>query len=283
LFSQLSVFQEIEQLLKEELTRVYTLLDNGKDAVLVDAVRLHHEKATLIARLGQTNRDLSYFRELRAKAGKIQKSSPHRAAIYEEAELLRRLAHEQETSNRLAAEVRELRLSKKQNANEADNRDLLHAKLEKQKLKLELHKLAEEVSQMQSKIKRINRGNDPNDEIQDLEEQIGALEAKYLAAVEWGYDQQAALFNEQAKSTVLEMQVNALQKGKEDLRFTIETGVLADMREKMTQYRTVEANYRWLKAAIEELLGSASGTTLEDGIEPAEMVEARRRAIQGGG
>lgn len=61
LFRELSVFQEIEQLQKEELSRVYALLDRGKDLVVVDTSRLHQEKMALILRFEQSERDSVIF------------------------------------------------------------------------------------------------------------------------------------------------------------------------------------------------------------------------------
>lgn len=98
---------------------------------------------------------------------------PYRAAAFEEAELLRRLRFEQETSAHLAAEVRELRLVSRKGHSEKDYRELLQARLGRQRLQLEVEKMAAQIVGLKSKISG----------------EFGTFDWGYLAAIERGYEQ----------------------------------------------------------------------------------------------
>jgi hypothetical protein len=276
LFSQISVFEETEQLLKEELSRVYALLDHGADFALVDTVRLHQEKAALIMRLDEAERDLSFFRDLRAHGGCIQKVSPHRAAVYEHAEMLRRIAHEQENARKLAAEVRELRLLSRGWQAEAGQRRLLQERLAHQRIRLDLHRMAARVVSLKSRLRAVSVG-ELGEQAQALEEQAATMRAAYKAAVEWGYEQQAALFAEQARVAILEMEIAAVRK--ENPKLTVEERVLVAVRERVAKQVALEADYRWLQEAVAELHREVIGEALEEGCEPAEMVNRLRQAL----
>jgi hypothetical protein len=267
---ELRALEATQQLLKEELARTYALLDCG-DRALVDAARLHAEMERLIERLGHAERDLAFFRDLRAAAGRIARGAPAAAARFEQAELLQRLAREQESSRRLAAEVRELRLAAREALPEGGHRALLQARLAQQQAQLEMHKMAAKVVALKAKLKLF----EANGEAGAFEEKLAPLESAYAAAVDWGYAQQAALFTEEAKKSVLEMELGALRKASAG----VDQHLRAALEEKIAQQKAAEAENQALWVAIADLHAAVIGTRPGPGDGPEAIVARLRGAI----
>jgi hypothetical protein len=72
------------------------------------------------------------------------------------------------------------------------------------------------------------------------------------------------------------MQLAVCGEGKEGVGFDI-----CEMKEKFVQQRNVEAQYDWFVSALVEIYEEGTGQTLEDGVEPAEIVEGLRRVVRG--
>lgn len=74
------------------------------------------------------------------------------------------------------------------------------------------------------------------------------------------------------------MQLAVCGEGKEGVGFDIR-----EMEEKFIQEWNVEAQYDWFVNTLVEVYEEGTGQTLEDGVEPAEIVEGLRRVVREGG
>jgi hypothetical protein len=255
------VFEQSQELFERELARVYALLDVGRDVALVDNLKVHKEKVVLLAELQRCKRDLYFFRELRSRAGRLEKSDPSAVAAFEQSELLRKLGSEQEKNQKLLEQLRGVEMSKSRNLTETGNRELLQSRLAQQRLQLEMHKMAARIVGLKARVKAASNGKTtPGSlDVSALEDQLQTFKQSYEKTLEWGYGQQAALFAEQAKSSVLEIELSAIRQKK-----TVTASRLDPMKQQAAALHAMRTENARLKIAISELYREVTGLPADD-------------------
>jgi hypothetical protein len=255
------LFDQSQTLFEQELARVYALVDVGRDIALVDNMKVHKEKAALMVELQRCKRDLHFFRELRSRAGQLEKSDPGAVAAFEQSELLRRLDLEQKKNQKLLEQLQGIELSSSRNLTETENRELFKSRLAQQRLQLEMHKMAACMVGLKARIKAASNGrvSPRSPDVRDLEDQLQTFKQSYEKTLEWGYGQQAALFAEQAKSSVLEIELSAIRRTS-----TVDASCLDPMKEQAASLQAMRTENASLKAAISELYREVTGLPATD-------------------
>ena len=273
LYSQIRNYEELQDIYDDEITRVHTLLDSllkrietgkGDDSLFFEQTKLHKEKAELLSNQRRLEKELRFYKELRSQSSKVDGTGGFDAVSFENSELLKKLDSEQETNAKLRDEMRKLKTEMGMHSDPEHNKQLYQSKIAQQKLQIQLQRMSAKMVHLKAKVQRLNlaRRNtpySPSKDVKILESELKTMQSGYESTLQWGYDQQSLLFEEQAKTELLTVQLEALKKKLDDPSFDVDAQLIDEMKERIQEAQTASNEINWARDAAVTLYHQVFG------------------------
>ena len=259
LYSQIRNYEELQEIYDDEIARVHTLLDSllkrlqtgqGDDSLFFEQTKLHKEKAELLSNKRKLEKELRFYKDLRSQSSKVDGDGGFDVVSFENSELLKKLEAEQEITTKLRMEIRQAKAEASSQNDPEYNKQLYQSKIAQQKLQIQLQRMSAKMVHLKAKVQRLtlarrNGSYSPSKEVKILESELKTMQSGYESTLQWGYDQQSLLFEEQSNNELLEIQLKSLKMKLEDPSFDIDSQLIEEMKERIQEAQTATNEANW--------------------------------------